>query len=48
MIRLLDQRLDEWEQREDIVALWLDGAGGKAFCAGGDIVQMHQSMVKHA
>ena len=48
MIRLLDQQLDEWEQREDIVALWLDGAGGKAFCAGGDIVQMHQSMVKHA
>ncbi|KGD63832.1 enoyl-CoA hydratase [Alcanivorax nanhaiticus] len=48
MIQALAAKLDEWEQREDIVALWLDGAGGKAFCAGGDIVQMHKSMVKHA
>ncbi|WP_328594674.1 enoyl-CoA hydratase/isomerase family protein [Alcanivorax sediminis] len=48
MIQALDRQLDEWEQRDDIVALWLDGAGDKAFCAGGDIVQMHKSMVKHA
>ncbi|MZR62103.1 enoyl-CoA hydratase/isomerase family protein [Alcanivorax sp. DP30] len=48
MIQALDRQLDEWEQRDDIVALWLDGAGEKAFCAGGDIVQMHKSMVKHA
>ena len=48
MIQTLSKQMDEWEQRDDIVALWLDGAGGKAFCAGGDIVQMHKSMVKHA
>lgn len=48
MIQALAAKLDEWEQRDDIVALWVDGAGGKAFCAGGDIVQMHKSMVKHA
>ncbi|MDX1805205.1 MAG: enoyl-CoA hydratase/isomerase family protein [Alcanivorax sp.] len=48
MIQTLMSRMDEWESRDDIVALWLDGAGGKAFCAGGDIVQMHKSMVKHA
>lgn len=48
MIQALSQQLDAWEQRDDVVAIWLDGAGGKAFCAGGDIVQMHKSMVKHA
>lgn len=48
MIQLLSEKLDAWEQRSDVVAIWLDGAGGKALCAGGDIVQMHKSMVKHA
>ena len=48
MIQTLSKQMDEWEQRDDVVAIWLDGAGGKAFCAGGDIVQMHKSMVKHA
>jgi enoyl-CoA hydratase/carnithine racemase len=48
MIQALSQQMDQWEQRDDVVAIWLDGAGGKAFCAGGDIVQMHKSMVKHA
>ncbi|MBL4569907.1 MAG: enoyl-CoA hydratase/isomerase family protein, partial [Alcanivorax sp.] len=48
MIQVLSKQMDEWEQRDDVVAIWLEGAGGKAFCAGGDIVQMHKSMVKHA
>lgn len=37
MIRLLDQRLVELESDKTVSAVILKGAGGKAFCAGGDV-----------
>lgn len=37
MIRLLDQKLIELESDKAVSALILRGAGGKAFCAGGDV-----------
>lgn len=48
MIESLSRRLDDWQDRDDIVAIWLEGAGDKAFCAGGDVVALHRAMVRHA
>lgn len=45
MIQRLSAQLTEWQADDGIIAIWLEGAGEKAFCAGGDIVQMHRSMV---
>jgi enoyl-CoA hydratase/carnithine racemase len=47
MIDQLTARLAEWETDSRIVAVWLEGAGERAFCAGGDIVKLYQSMVAH-
>lgn len=41
MIDLLQSQLNEWEQDAQIAAVWLEGAGEKAFCAGGDVVALH-------
>ena len=46
MIDALDQRLRGWQQDDRVVAVILDGAGGKAFCAGGDIRQLHTSVLE--
>lgn len=45
MIDLLKTQLDDWQQDARIAAVWLDAEGDKAFCAGGDIVRLYQSMV---
>ncbi|HEY6335866.1 MAG TPA: enoyl-CoA hydratase/isomerase family protein [Alphaproteobacteria bacterium] len=37
MMRALDPRLDEWETDPKIQAVVIQGAGGRAFCAGGDL-----------
>ncbi|AYV37163.1 enoyl-CoA hydratase/isomerase family protein [Aeromonas veronii] len=37
MIQILQQTLTRWEQEPAIVCVLLQGAGEKAFCAGGDI-----------
>ena len=44
MVRLLLEQLNQWQTREDIVAVVLRGAGEKAFCAGGDVVALHNAM----
>jgi enoyl-CoA hydratase/carnithine racemase len=41
MIDLLQQQFIEWEQDDSIVCVFLQGAGEKAFCAGGDVVALH-------
>lgn len=48
MIEALQARLDDWLERGDIVAVWLEGSGHKAFCAGGDVIALHKSMVQYA
>ena len=40
MIRLLYPQLQQWAQDDHIVAVFLQGAGEKAFCAGGDVKQI--------
>lgn len=48
MIQALDERLREWLGRDDVVAIWLDGSGERALCAGGDVLALHRSMVQYA
>ena len=48
MCQLLSQQLDEWQSDEQVVALVLKGAGDKAFCAGGDIRKLYDSMSETA
>lgn len=42
MIELLELQLSSWEVDPQIAAVWLEGAGDKAFCAGGDVVALHR------
>ncbi len=37
MVGLLTEQLTRWEQDEGVACVWLQGAGEKAFCAGGDV-----------
>ncbi|SDJ63916.1 enoyl-CoA hydratase/isomerase family protein [Billgrantia gudaonensis] len=46
MARQLDAKLDAWAVDRSVVAVWLEGAGDKAFCAGGDIVALYRSMTE--
>lgn len=41
MIRAIKPRVDQWGTRGDIGHVIIEGAGGKAFCAGGDIRALH-------
>ncbi|TRW49546.1 enoyl-CoA hydratase/isomerase family protein [Aliidiomarina halalkaliphila] len=44
MINLLYPQLIAWQDDPNIACVWLEGAGEKAFCAGGDIVAMYQAI----
>ena len=44
MISLLYPQLLAWQQQADVAAVFLQGEGEKAFCAGGDIVHLYNSM----
>jgi len=46
MIRRLQPQLEQWAADDRIAAVWLEGAGDKAFCAGGDIVALYRSMTE--
>lgn len=46
MVDLLDAQLCAWAGDEGIVGVWLDAAGEKAFCAGGDVVGLYRG-IKH-
>ncbi|WP_432257414.1 enoyl-CoA hydratase/isomerase family protein [Cupriavidus sp. TMH.W2] len=43
MIRAITQALQAWAAAPEVVAVVVAGAGGKAFCAGGDIRYFHQA-----
>ncbi|WP_010201122.1 enoyl-CoA hydratase/isomerase family protein [Psychrobacter sp. PAMC 21119] len=44
MCQLLSQQLEQWQSDEHVMAILLKGAGDKAFCAGGDIRKLYDSM----
>ncbi|MEH6586706.1 MAG: enoyl-CoA hydratase/isomerase family protein [Halioglobus sp.] len=45
MVDQLQAKLDAWASDDTIVALFIEGAGEKAFCAGGDVQALHQSAI---
>jgi len=47
MIDLLYPKLKSWQAENSISAVFLQGEGDKAFCAGGDIVHMYNEMQSH-
>ncbi|WP_166268929.1 enoyl-CoA hydratase/isomerase family protein [Marinobacter caseinilyticus] len=46
MIKLLERQLALWADNEAVVAVWLEGDGDKAFCAGGDVVALYRDMTE--
>ncbi|WP_020407238.1 enoyl-CoA hydratase/isomerase family protein [Hahella ganghwensis] len=44
MIDLIQARLDEARHDDNVVAFFLDSEGEKAFCAGGDIINLYKAM----
>lgn len=46
MVDLLQEQLDAWAADDSIAAVFIEGAGGKAFCAGGDVQALHKSAVE--
>ena len=44
MLTQLNDMLIKWQDDDLIVSVFLDGAGDKAFCAGGDVRTMHNVM----
>ncbi|MCF7750388.1 enoyl-CoA hydratase/isomerase family protein [Bacillus subtilis subsp. subtilis] len=47
MAHLLRERLDAWASDDSIALVVLQGAGEKAFCAGGDLHSLYRSMVDY-
>ena len=45
MVDLLQTQLDIWRDDDSIAAIFIEGSGEKAFCAGGDVQALHQSAV---
>jgi enoyl-CoA hydratase/carnithine racemase len=45
MVRLLTPQLQAWAKDDGIVGVLLDAAGEKAFCAGGDLRQLYQTLL---
>ncbi|WP_114325930.1 enoyl-CoA hydratase/isomerase family protein [Candidatus Colwellia aromaticivorans] len=45
MIALIYPKLKQWQTQDDIAAVFLQGEGDKAFCAGGDIVYMYNDII---
>ena len=45
MVKLLYPKLIQWSQNENIAMVVLQGAGEKAFCAGGDVVDLYKASV---
>lgn len=41
MIKSLTQQLKEWQKDSDIVAVWLESTSEKAFCAGGNLLEVY-------
>lgn len=44
MIEAMQATLDAWADDGHVKAVWIEGAGDKAFCAGGDVVMLYHSM----
>jgi len=45
MVRLLHDKLRQWQTDEAIACVFIQGAGSRALCAGGDVQQLYQSAI---
>lgn len=45
MVGRIDAALAEWEHDPAIAAVWIDGAGERGLCAGGDVAALHDGIV---
>lgn len=48
MIERMIAQLDTWAQDDTIAAIWIEGAGEKALCAGGDVIALHRESGSYA
>ncbi|AKM31652.1 hypothetical protein AB870_18305 [Pandoraea faecigallinarum] len=48
MVRAMWQQLGAWAEDPAVLAVLIEGAGEKAFCAGGDVRALYESRVNHA
>ena len=46
MIRAMQVQLDSWKEDPKVAAVLIEGAGEKAFCAGGDVVTVRRSRLE--
>ena len=44
MITCIYSKLLSWQNDQNIVAVFIEGAGDKAFCAGGDVVSLYHDL----
>jgi enoyl-CoA hydratase/carnithine racemase len=47
MVDIITDRLEAWAQDDAVVAVVIDGAGEKAFCAGGDVQALRNSCIEN-
>lgn len=47
MVNSISDALEQWASRDDIAAVLIDGAGEKAFCAGGDVQALRNSSLEN-
>ncbi len=45
MVDLLQEHLEQWRHDDTVAAVFIEGSGSKAFCAGGDVQALHASAV---
>ncbi|NLD55172.1 MAG: enoyl-CoA hydratase/isomerase family protein [Burkholderiaceae bacterium] len=45
MVDVLQTQLTRWATDPEVIGVVLDGEGEKAFCAGGDVMELYRSMV---
>lgn len=46
MVDLLQEKLNAWRSDDSIAAIFIDGSGEKAFCAGGDVQALYRSAIE--
>tara|TARA_R110000823_G_scaffold119998_20_gene244564 strand:- start:2335 stop:3447 length:1113 start_codon:yes stop_codon:yes gene_type:complete len=46
MVDMLAAQLEAWREDEAVAAVFIDGAGEKAFCAGGDVQALYRSAIE--
>ena len=46
MVEGISKQLEDWEKKNSLKAVLIEGAGEKAFCAGGDIRALYDSMIE--